>query len=77
MTSAPTVGLRASRPAHALFVLPFVTLYALLLLWPLAKGIWISLHDHDLLSNDSFWIALGNYRALASYSGNEVVSLPP
>ena len=26
-----TVGLRASRPAHALFVLPFVAVYALLL----------------------------------------------
>lgn len=64
MTAAPTVGLRASRPAYALFVLPFVALYALLLLWPLAKGIWISFHDHDLLSNDSFWIGLGNYREL-------------
>ncbi|HEU6454394.1 MAG TPA: sugar ABC transporter permease, partial [Roseateles sp.] len=59
-----TVGLRASRPAYALFVLPFVAVYALLLLWPLAKGVWISFHDHDLLSNDSFWIGLGNYHEL-------------
>lgn len=59
-----TVGLRASRPAYALFVLPFVAVYALLLLWPLAKGVWISFHDHDLLSDDSFWIGLGNYREL-------------
>ena len=57
-------GLRASRPAHALFVLPFVAFYALLLLWPLAKGMWISLHDHDLLSDDSLWIGLANYREL-------------
>jgi multiple sugar transport system permease protein len=62
--SAPTVGLRASRPAYTLFVLPFVTLYALMLLWPLAKGIWTSFHDHDLLSDDSFWIGLGNYKEL-------------
>jgi len=62
--AAPAVGLRASRPAYALFVLPFVALYALLLLWPLAKGVWISFHDHDLLSNDSFWIGLANYREL-------------
>lgn len=62
--SAATVGLRASRPAYALFVLPFVAVYALLLLWPLAKGVWISFHDHDLLSNDSFWIGLGNYHEL-------------
>ena len=64
--SSPTVGLRASRPAYALFVLPFVTVYALLLLWPLAKGIFISFHDHDLLSNDSFWVGLANYRELLS-----------
>jgi len=59
-----TVGLRASRPAYALFVLPFVAIYALLLLWPLAKGVWISLHDHDLLSDDSLWVGLANYREL-------------
>ncbi|KQV52799.1 ABC transporter permease [Pelomonas sp. Root1217] len=62
--SASAVGLRASRPAYALFVLPFVACYALLLLWPLAKGVWISLHDHDLLSNDSFWVGLANYQEL-------------
>lgn len=58
------VGLRASRPAYALFVLPFVAMYALMLLWPLAKGVWISFHDHDLLSDDSFWVGLANYREL-------------
>lgn len=58
------VGLRASRPAHALFVLPFVAVYALLLLWPLAKGWFISFHDHDLLSNDSFYVGFQNYLEL-------------
>lgn len=62
MTAA--VGLRASRPVYALFVLPFVALYALMLLWPLAKGVWTSFHDHDLLSDDSFWVGLGNYKEL-------------
>jgi multiple sugar transport system permease protein len=62
--TAHTVGLRASRPAHALFVLPFVAIYALLLLWPLLNGVWISFHDHDLLSNDSLWVGLANYREL-------------
>ncbi len=64
MSAAPTVGLRASRPAYALFVLPFVATYALMLLWPLAKGVWISFHDHDLLSDDSFWVGLANYKEL-------------
>jgi multiple sugar transport system permease protein len=62
--STSTVGLRASRPAYSLFVLPFVAVYALLLLWPLAKGMWISLHDHDLLSDDSLWVGLANYQEL-------------
>lgn len=62
MTAA--VGLRASRPVYALFVLPFVAMYALMLLWPLAKGVWISFHDHDLLSDDSFWVGLANYKEL-------------
>lgn len=62
MTAA--VGLRASRPVYALFVLPFVSVYALMLLWPLAKGVWTSFHDHDLLSDDSFWVGLGNYKEL-------------
>ncbi len=66
MSAAATVGLRTSRPAYALFVLPFVAIYVALLLWPLAKGIWISFHDHDLLSDDSFWVGLGNYRELFS-----------
>ena len=63
------VGLRASRPANAFFVLPFVAIYALLLLLPLFKGLAISLHDHDLLSNDSFYVGLENFRQLA---GDEV-----
>jgi multiple sugar transport system permease protein len=62
--STSAVGLRASRPVYALFVLPFVALYALMLLWPLAKGVWTSFHDHDLLSDDSFWVGLGNYKEL-------------
>jgi multiple sugar transport system permease protein len=63
-TTASAVGLRASRPVYALFVLPFVLVYAVLLLWPLFKGWGISLHDHDLLSNDSFYVGLRNYLEL-------------
>ncbi|SEL36741.1 multiple sugar transport system permease protein [Roseateles sp. YR242] len=62
--SSPAVGLRASQASNALFVLPFLVVYALLLLWPLVKGWIISFHDHDLLSNDSFFIGLQNYREL-------------
>jgi len=57
-------GLRRSRPAHALFVLPFVGLYAALVLWPLLQGFWISLHEHDLLSDEHHFIGLENFANL-------------
>lgn len=60
------VALRRSQLANGLFVLPFVVIYALLVLWPLLKGMLISLHDHDLLSNDSFYIGLQNFYELGS-----------
>lgn len=63
------VGLHRSRPGNGLFVLPFVVIYALLVLWPLFKGMSISLHDHDLLSNDSFYVGLQNFVELGSDEG--------
>jgi multiple sugar transport system permease protein len=54
-------GVRRSQRANGLFVLPFVALYGALVLWPLLQGVWISFHDHDLLSDESFWIGLENY----------------
>ena len=63
------VALRRSLPANGLFVLPFMVVYVLLVLWPLIKGMMISLHDHDLLSDDSFYVGLQNFAELA---GDEV-----
>lgn len=63
------VALHRSQPANGLFVLPFVVIYALLVLWPLLKGMTISLHDHDLLSNDSFYVGLQNFVELGSDDG--------
>lgn len=64
--SAPAAGLRRSRPAHALFVLPFVALYLLFVVWPLLNGMWISLRDQDLLSNKSTYIGLENFENLVT-----------
>ena len=64
-----SAGLRRSKLSNGLFVLPFVAIYSLLVLWPLAKGMNISLHDHDLLSDDSFYVGFDNYVQLA---GDEV-----
>nr|WP_276598333.1 sugar ABC transporter permease [Roseateles koreensis] len=49
-----------------MFVLPFVLIYMALVLWPLARGVAISFHDHDLLSDDSFYVGIQNYVELWS-----------
>lgn len=59
-----SAGLRRERPVYALFVLPFFLLYAAMVLWPLLHGVWISFHDHDLLSDVSLWIGGENYQNL-------------
>ncbi len=61
---AQAAGVRRSRLSNALFVLPFVLLYAVLVLVPLAQGFWISFHEHDLLSDEHTWIGLENYANL-------------
>ena len=57
-------GVRRSRWSNALFVLPFVALYAVLVLVPLVQGAWISLHEHDLLSDEHTFIGFENYANL-------------
>ena len=69
---APEQVLRTSRAGagigprwtNALFVLPFVVVYVLLLVAPLFNGIWISLNDVDLLSRSSEFVGLKNYQDL-------------
>jgi multiple sugar transport system permease protein len=58
-------GVRRSHLSNALFVLPFVLLYAALVLVPLVQGLWISLHEHDLLSDEHTFIGLENFANLA------------
>jgi multiple sugar transport system permease protein len=42
---------RMSRTQAAwLFLAPFLTVYALFLVYPFFRGIWISLHDWNLLA---------------------------
>lgn len=47
-----------------LFVAPFLLLYALILIFPLFRGMWLSLHRVDLFGDGDF-VALGNYARLA------------
>jgi multiple sugar transport system permease protein len=46
-----------------LFVAPFVLLYALILIFPLLRGLWLSLNQVDLFGAGHF-VGLGNYDAL-------------
>ena len=57
-------GARRAAPA-ATFLLPFLAVYLAFLLYPLGRGLWISLHDWELIGGSLGWVGLGNYRELA------------
>jgi len=44
-----------------LFLLPFLFVYITFLVYPLFRGIWISLHDWDLLIGNLGWKGIDNY----------------
>ena len=46
-----------------LFVAPFLLLYSIILIFPLLRGVWLSLHRIDLFGSGHF-IGLGNYTRL-------------
>ena len=47
-----------------LFVAPFLSLYALIMVFPLLRGVWLSLNQVDLFG-DGHFVGLGNYIRLA------------
>lgn len=47
-----------------LFVAPFLLLYSIILIYPLLRGIWLSLHQVDLFG-DGHFVGAGNYLRLA------------
>ena len=54
---------QARRWDGLLFVAPFLLLYLLILVYPLFKGLWLSLHSVDIFGDGTF-IGLGNYARL-------------
>jgi multiple sugar transport system permease protein len=48
-----------------LFVAPFLLLYTLILIFPLLKGVWLSLHSVDLFGDGRF-VGVANYARLAA-----------
>lgn len=58
---------RAARALPAAsFLLPFLGVYLAFLLYPLARGVWISLHDWELIGGSLGFAGLANYRELWS-----------
>jgi multiple sugar transport system permease protein len=47
------------------FVAPFLLLYSLILIFPLFRGMWLSLHRVDLFGDGDF-VGFGNYARLAA-----------
>jgi len=57
-------GTAFSHWGNALFVLPFVAMYVMLLIVPVIRGFWLSLHEIDLLSGDAEYVAFTNFANL-------------
>ncbi|QNK56825.1 carbohydrate ABC transporter permease [Paenibacillus sp. PAMC21692] len=55
-----------SRLTSALFGLPYTLCFAMFLLFPIGYGIYISLHDFELLSEEHPFVGLANYIAIFS-----------
>jgi multiple sugar transport system permease protein len=62
---APFRHTPAEARSGALFVAPYLLVFAVLLLYPLLSGIWLSLHKADLFGGSQF-IGLENYARLFS-----------
>ncbi|MDB5819171.1 MAG: binding-protein-dependent transport system inner rane component [Rhizobacter sp.] len=55
-----------SRWSNGLFIVPFLVVYVLLLVVPLARGFWISFQDLDMLSQTSEYVGFKNFQDLWS-----------
>jgi multiple sugar transport system permease protein len=55
-------SVRRAVPPGLLFALPFLVLFVLFLLWPLAQSLWMSLTDASLSAHSPSFIGLDNFR---------------
>ncbi|MFG3203619.1 carbohydrate ABC transporter permease [Streptomyces sp. NPDC048192] len=63
MSSPRNAPLPARRllPPGLLFALPFLVLFAVFMLWPLAQGLWMSLTDTSLSAHAPSFVGLDNF----------------
>src|SRR3712207_4684060 len=47
-----------------LFLAPFLIVFLVFLIYPLGRGVWISLHDWELVGDYRQYIGFANYRDL-------------
>lgn len=63
-TKRPTGASIGPRWTNALFVAPYMAFFVVLLVYPLFKGIWMSLNESDMFDNTSKFAGLANYYRL-------------
>ncbi|RDG37091.1 carbohydrate ABC transporter permease [Streptomyces corynorhini] len=51
----------AGRSDGLIFVLPFLLLFAVFLVWPVAHGVWMSFTDSSLALRDTAFVGFANY----------------
>lgn len=49
---------------NALFILPFLAIYAVMLVYPLFRGIWISFQEYDMFDQTAAFAGLAHYKRL-------------
>ncbi len=63
-TKRPSGASIGPRWTNALFVAPYMAFFVVLLVYPLFKGIWMSLNESDMFDNTSKFAGLANYHRL-------------
>ncbi|MEO5834492.1 MAG: sugar ABC transporter permease [Nakamurella sp.] len=71
---APSRGKRAGLGTSLIFILPYLVLFCAFVLYPIAYGLWISLHEWDFLLPGKPFVGLKNYTDL--FTSDSVTSGP-
>ncbi|MFF9284584.1 carbohydrate ABC transporter permease [Streptomyces griseosporeus] len=61
-TATATVRRKQGFQHGGWFVAPFVALFVLFVIWPLVRGVWLSLTDANISGEGASFIGLDNYR---------------
>jgi sn-glycerol 3-phosphate transport system permease protein len=64
-------GRRARLGEHGLawaFLLPSLVVFALFIVWPLGRSVWLSLHGSDIFGGAGLFVGLDNYRDIFTSS---------